>query len=110
VVRFSPDIYQIQSIRQIPEGQFGYPLYYLKDNQNLKIEIHGHTDNIGNAKDNDALSYNRAFSVKSTLEELGIDGKRINAKGFGSIMPISTNSTEEGRAKNRRTEFLILEK
>ena len=83
---------------------------YLKDNQNLKIEIHGHTDNIGNAKDNDALSYNRAFSVKSTLEELGIDGKRINAKGFGSIMPISTNSTEEGRAKNRRTEFLILEK
>jgi outer membrane protein OmpA-like peptidoglycan-associated protein/tetratricopeptide (TPR) repeat protein len=82
---------------------------YLKENPNLKIEIQGHTDNVGNPKDNDALSVNRAFSVKSMLEELGINGNRIDAKGYGAKKPIADNRTEEGRAKNRRTEFLILE-
>jgi outer membrane protein OmpA-like peptidoglycan-associated protein len=43
------------------------------------------------------------------LEELGVDGKRISAKGYGSLKPIASNTTEEGRAKNRRTEFLIVE-
>jgi outer membrane protein OmpA-like peptidoglycan-associated protein len=83
---------------------------YLKTNNSIKIEIHGHTDNVGNAKDNTALSTNRAFSVKAMLEELGVDGKRIDAKGFGSLTPITSNNTEEGRAKNRRTEFFIVEK
>jgi outer membrane protein OmpA-like peptidoglycan-associated protein/tetratricopeptide (TPR) repeat protein len=83
---------------------------YLKANPNIKIEIHGHTDNVGNPKDNEALSTNRAFSVKSMLEELGVDGKRVDARGFGSIAPIADNNSEEGRAKNRRTEFLIVEK
>jgi outer membrane protein OmpA-like peptidoglycan-associated protein len=83
---------------------------YLKENPEIKIEIQGHTDNVGNPKANEALSSNRAFSVKSTLEEMGISGSRINAKGFGSSKPIADNSNEEGRAKNRRTEFMILEK
>ncbi len=83
---------------------------YLKENPTIKIEIHGHTDNVGNPKANEALSTNRAFSVKSALEELGINGDRINAKGFGSIKPVAENTTEEGRAKNRRTEFMIVEK
>ncbi len=83
---------------------------YLKVNPGIKIEIQGHTDNVGNPKDNDALSNNRAFSVKAVLEELGIDGKRISAKGFGSSKPVADNKTEDGRAKNRRTEFMILEK
>ena len=83
---------------------------YLKENPSIKIEIQGHTDNVGNPKANEALSSNRAFSVKSALEELGIAGTRIDAKGFGSSKPISENSTEDGRAKNRRTEFMILEK
>lgn len=83
---------------------------YLKENESIKIEIQGHTDNVGNAKDNDALSSNRAYSVKSALEELGINGARINAKGFGAGKPVADNTTESGRAKNRRTEFLILEK
>ena len=83
---------------------------YLKDNPEIKIEILGHTDNVGNPKANEALSSNRAFSVKSTLEEMGIAGSRINAKGFGASKPVADNSTDEGRAKNRRTEFMILEK
>lgn len=83
---------------------------YLKENPKIKVEIQGHTDNVGNAKDNLALSTNRAFTVKAILEEFGIDGKRISAKGFGQTKPIADNLSEEGRAKNRRTEFQILEK
>lgn len=83
---------------------------YLKQNPALKVEIQGHTDNVGNPKDNDALSNNRAYSVKALLEELGVNGKRISAKGFGQHQPIADNSTEAGRAKNRRTEFMIVEK
>ena len=81
---------------------------YLKENPNLKIEIEGHTDNVGNPKDNDALSTDRAFSVKAEIESFGVDGHRITAKGYGSKKPIADNKNEEGRAKNRRTEFLIL--
>ena len=81
---------------------------YLKENANIKIEIRGHTDNVGNPKDNEALSLNRAFSVKEFLQKEGIDGKRINAKGFGSSAPIASNTSESGRSKNRRTEFYIV--
>lgn len=80
---------------------------YLREHPKLEIEIQGHTDNVGNPKDNEALSSNRAYTVKSVLEQFGIDGKRITAKGFGQNQPIADNKTEQGRAKNRRTEFLI---
>ncbi len=83
---------------------------YLKENENIVIEIQGHTDNVGAIKSNEALSANRAYTVKSYLEEKGIDGKRILAKGFGPNKPIADNSTDEGRSKNRRTEFLIISK
>ncbi len=82
---------------------------YLLDNPNMHVEIQGHTDNVGNPKDNEALSSNRAYSVKSFLEEQKVPGKRITAQGFGPNKPIADNKTEVGRAKNRRTEFLILE-
>lgn len=82
---------------------------YLKENPNLKIEIQGHTDNVGKPQDNEALSANRSNSIKFMLEELGVDGNRITAKGYGDKKPIAPNTTEEGRAKNRRTEFMIIE-
>lgn len=82
---------------------------YLKDNPKMIIEIQGHTDNVGAAGANQALSANRAFTVKATLESFGISGDRIKAKGFGASRPIADNSSEPGRAKNRRTEFLIEE-
>ena len=83
---------------------------FLKDNPSIHIEIQGHTDNVGSVTANQALSANRAFTIKAYLEENGIAGKRISAKGYGSSKPISDNQTEEGRAKNRRTEFLITQK
>jgi len=82
---------------------------YLKEHPKVKIEIQGHTDNVGNASANQALSANRAFTVKALIESYGIDGNRITAKGFGSSKPLIDNSSEAGRAKNRRTEFLITE-
>jgi outer membrane protein OmpA-like peptidoglycan-associated protein len=80
---------------------------YLNENPSITIEIQGHTDNVGAAKANEALSANRAYTVKAYLEEKGVDGKRITAKGFGPNKPIAENTTELGRSKNRRTEFLI---
>ena len=82
---------------------------YLIENPNLQVEIQGHTDNVGNPKDNEALSSNRAFSIKQLLESYKVDGKRIFAKGYGQSKPIADNKTDEGKAKNRRTEFLIVE-
>ena len=83
---------------------------YLKENPNINIEIQGHTDNIGIVKSNEALSANRAYTVKAFLEEKGVSGKNITAKGYGPNKPIADNTNEEGRAKNRRTEILIISK
>jgi outer membrane protein OmpA-like peptidoglycan-associated protein/tetratricopeptide (TPR) repeat protein len=82
---------------------------YLKDNKTLKIEIQGHTDNVGKEADNVALSNNRAFTVKQYLEKKGIAPERLFYKGFGSAKPLAANTSEENKAKNRRTEFLLLE-
>jgi outer membrane protein OmpA-like peptidoglycan-associated protein len=84
---------------------------FLTENPTIKIEVHGHTDNVGDAKSNLALSTDRAFSVRDLLIAKGIDEKRLlNFKGFGASVPIADNSTEAGRAKNRRTEFVIIAK
>ncbi len=84
---------------------------FLKVNPKIKIEIYGHTDNVGNPANNMALSTDRAFSVREKLLEFGVDEKRLIAfKGFGSTKPIADNSSETGRAKNRRTEFAIVGK
>lgn len=84
---------------------------YLKANPKVKIEIHGHTDNVGNEKSNLALSTDRASTVKKLIVNRGIEEFRIVAsKGFGSTKPVADNSTEAGRGKNRRTEFLIVAK
>lgn len=76
----------------------------------LKIEIQGHTDNIGTPEVNQELSEKRANAVKMALVSRGIDESRIRTRGFGFTMPIADNNTEEGRAKNRRTQFVILAK
>jgi outer membrane protein OmpA-like peptidoglycan-associated protein len=84
---------------------------FLKSNPSLKIEVRGHTDNVGDQKSNLALSTDRAFSVRDLLIAKGIEEKRlINFKGYGASVPVAENATEAGRAKNRRTEFVIVEK
>lgn len=83
---------------------------YLKMNPSMKIEIQGHTDNVGNDLANVQLSTARAMNVKKYLETKGIASNRVTAKGYGASKPIADNGSVEGKAKNRRTEFLILEK
>lgn len=81
---------------------------FLLNNGTVKVEIQGHTDNIGNDNDNLELSDRRAKSVYSYLIEKGIAANRLRYKGYGESKPIADNNVETGRAKNRRTVFLIL--
>jgi outer membrane protein OmpA-like peptidoglycan-associated protein len=81
---------------------------FLMKTPNVRIQINGHTDNVGSETDNMILSEQRAKSVVDYLTSKGIDSKRMLYKGFGSSQPIADNQTEEGRAKNRRTEMVIL--
>tara|TARA_B100000214_G_scaffold230726_1_gene168199 strand:- start:2064 stop:4157 length:2094 start_codon:yes stop_codon:yes gene_type:complete len=76
--------------------------------KSINIEISGHTDNIGSESFNKLLSQKRADAVKSYLIEHGVDVSRISSIGYGQTKPVSLNNTEEGRAKNRRTEFKII--
>jgi outer membrane protein OmpA-like peptidoglycan-associated protein/Mg-chelatase subunit ChlD len=82
----------------------------LQLNPTMKIELRGHTDSKGNDEHNMDLSQRRAKSVKEALIKYGITGTRITYQGYGETMPIADNETEKGRAKNRRTEFIINEK
>jgi outer membrane protein OmpA-like peptidoglycan-associated protein/tetratricopeptide (TPR) repeat protein len=79
----------------------------MNDVPSLKIEIAGHTDNTGSATINEKLSQSRADAVVSYLTSKGISASRMTAKGYGDSKPISSNSTEDGRQNNRRTEFEI---
>lgn len=78
----------------------------LKDNPSLKISVEGHTDNIGTAAANLTLSDNRAKAVMNALIEKGIDKSRLTAKGWGQTKPISDNTLDAGKAKNRRVEIV----
>jgi outer membrane protein OmpA-like peptidoglycan-associated protein/tetratricopeptide (TPR) repeat protein len=80
----------------------------MKDNPTLTIQITGHTDNVGKAADNLKLSDNRAQSVVSYITGKGISAARLSFKGFGATQPVADNNTEDGRAKNRRTELKVV--
>jgi outer membrane protein OmpA-like peptidoglycan-associated protein len=79
---------------------------YLKANPNIRLELQGHTDNIGGAAFNLALSQKRADSVKTYLTSAGINGSQLTAKGYGLTVPVADNTTPEGRANNRRVVFV----
>ncbi len=81
---------------------------FLKTNPNIKIELHGHTDNQGDAQKDVALSKERVEKIKEYLTSNGIHSNRISGKGFGGTKPIASNATEEGRKLNRRVEFVIV--
>lgn len=80
----------------------------LKENPNLKIQINGHTDNVGKPADNLKLSNDRAQSVVKYIVTKGIDIKRLSFRGFGAGQPIAGNDSEEGKAQNRRTELKVI--
>lgn len=79
-------------------------------NEAIIIELGGHTDNVGSDTYNQGLSKKRADSCRDWLVSVGIEPDRIQAKGYGESEPAQTNETEEGRAKNRRTELKIIGK
>lgn len=83
-------------------------LAILQSHPTMKIEIDGHTDGHGSIDYNQRLSENRAKAVVDFLISKGVDPKRLQYKGYGKTRPIDTNTTDEGRARNRRVEFMVL--
>jgi len=82
--------------------------YINKNYPNARIQINGHTDSTGEADYNQWLSEKRAASVKTFAVGLGLNESNITTKGYGKTKPVATNSTKEGRQKNRRVEVIIL--
>jgi OOP family OmpA-OmpF porin len=78
----------------------------MKNNPDLTLSVEGHTDNVGDPQENQTLSEERARAVMSALVQNGVDASRLTAAGFGQNKPIADNTSEEGRAKNRRVELV----
>jgi outer membrane protein OmpA-like peptidoglycan-associated protein len=82
----------------------------LKENPGIRLEISGHTDNVGSYRANQKLSEARAKSVVDYLIDQGVDKSRLEYKGYSFTQPVADNNTAEGRAQNRRVEFKVLSK
>ena len=82
----------------------------MQSHPSLRIELGGHTDNVGNEASNQKLSEQRAKAVYDYLVAHGVAADRLSYKGYGQSHPVADNSTPEGRRQNRRTVFTILEK
>ena len=80
----------------------------LRERPDLRIQLRGHTDDVGSDEDNLLLSEHRAKAVFDFLVTQGIDPDRLEYRGFGETLPVSSNESPEGRQENRRTEFVIL--
>lgn len=91
-------------------GELNRVVKFLNNNPTIKIELGGHTDNVGSDASNQKLSQQRVNSVMDYLLAQGVDAAKMLAKGYGESKPVDTNDTEEGRQNNRRVEFIILEK
>ena len=87
-------------------GEINRFVKLMQDNPDLKFEVQGHTDNTGSASLNQTLSEQRAKAIVAKMVELGIPASRLTSVGKGSSAPLADNSTDEGRAKNRRVEFV----
>ena len=105
-IYFETDKYDLKKTSEIELQKL---IELLNKNPGIKIEISGHTDNVGTTEYNLELSQNRAKAVYDYLSENGIDTDMLTYKGYGESQPVDTNDTEEGRANNRRTEFEVVE-
>jgi outer membrane protein OmpA-like peptidoglycan-associated protein/outer membrane protein assembly factor BamD (BamD/ComL family) len=103
-------LFETGSAELKPESLFelNQLLQLLEKNSTLKIQINGHTDNVGSVENNLTLSTNRAKAVKDFLIKNEIAANRLNHKGYGETKSIDSNDTEWGRQNNRRTEFVML--
>ncbi len=98
------------ALRDESKAELDRLITILKDNPAMNIQIEGHTDNVGQDAANLVLSTNRAKAVVTYLISKGIDATRLKSKGYGKAKPIAANTTDEGRQRNRRVEFVILKK
>ncbi|MBC8486108.1 MAG: PD40 domain-containing protein [Bacteroidetes bacterium] len=103
---FETDKYNLKKSSEIELQKL---IELLNKNPEIKIEIGGHTDNVGTTEYNFELSQNRAKAVYDYLVKNKIDSDMLTYKGYGESQPVDTNDTEEGRANNRRTEFKVVE-
>lgn len=101
--------FALNSDQPLSTDQMQNLLIMLMNNKTMKVEIGGHTDNFGAEEYNLNLSQRRANAVRNYLIKSGADASRITAIGYGTSKPVASNQTKEGRRKNRRTEFKILE-
>jgi OmpA-OmpF porin, OOP family len=110
VMRLNNLIFELGKSKISPEsyGELELVLKMMKENAKMVIQLEGHTDYQGNAKDNMKLSKNRVDAVKQYLEAKGIAAHRIKTKAFGGTMPISRDDTPEAHRLNRRVELRIL--
>lgn len=96
------------SLRPDSYAELSELLDYLQRHEEVKIEIAGHTDNVGTEAHNLKLSQDRANTIRNYLIGKGIKAVRLTAKGYGATKPVADNATAEGRQQNRRTEVQIL--
>ena len=108
-LNFEPGKYDISGLKGESVTALNQLYDTLKADPKMKIEIAGHTDNVGEDQANMNLSQKRANAVKDYLVKKGIDGSRLLAKGYGETVPIASNDYPEGRMLNRRTEIRIIE-
>ena len=104
-IHFSPNQ---STIHEKSSDQLDEAARYLERHPNTTIEIIGHTDNTGDKNENLTLSKKRANTVKDYLVKKGIAPDRLQATGKGDSEPVAPNTTEKGRAMNRRTELRVL--
>ncbi len=103
-IQFATNSYELAPVSTIELNKL---LQLLNDNPTVTLQINGHTDNSGTPATNLILSANRAKAVTTFLISKGIDAKRLTSKGLGETKPVADNNMEEGKAKNRRTEFVV---
>lgn len=110
VIRLNNIFFETAKAELLPTSQteLNGLIAILNENPGMKIEIRGHTDNVGSDETNQKLSENRSKSVVDYLVGKGIDPSRLQYKGFGESAPATTNDTPEGRAINRRVEFRVI--
>lgn len=103
--------FEYNSVALTEDSQSGIQILadFLKRNPELRVELAGHTDNVGGEKYNQKLSADRAEVVRQALVDMGIKENRLTAKGYGSTKPLVPNDSDEHRALNRRTEMIIIE-
>lgn len=94
------------TIKPESAGTINYVFKMMQDNPDLRFSVEGHTDSDGNDAANQSLSEKRAAAVRAELIKLGISPDRLTSKGWGESKPMTSNDTPEGKAQNRRVEFI----